>query len=706
MTRPEARPAATRRPRASASCPRAPASSTRGPSASRAPAPPPATRSPSTPGSSAGCRREEPLDGYRIVRLPLYPDDASGCAEAELGEPSTAERARRRPRACPCARPTAPARSRDPLSRVVRAARATSRRIVEAHPRAPRGTLAGAPTRCSTGSPRSAGSGSSRGSRCAAAWFERQVEPHDIWHGMWAGSLPALVAGPARGTVARTVYDARDVFLRSRTRASMPGWERGILTWYERRWAHAADAVIQVSEPYAAMMQRDLGLGDIPVVRNCPDRWDPPEPRPDRIRELLGIPPETAIVLYQGLLMSDRGIEQAMDAILEVPDAVLVLMGFGDQNGRESSREDYQRSGAARHPGRARCTSSTRCRRRSCWTGRRRRTSWSWPIQPNSENHQLRDAPEAVGGDGRGRAGRGRPTCRAWRPSCPRPACGVLCDPIIAGVHRGGHPGAPGRGAGRPPGTRRPGLAGGPGDLQLGGPVRGPRLGLRAAAGRDADLRPRRGRSGGQQPVERVRQPGQVGQAGRDGDRGDLRLAVDPDARDSPAGRRARRRGTATRRRGRAATGRRRTPGRTPPSVPAPACRTRSPDATTRRSTGTPMAAARHPGSPRRCWTGWPAASPDDAARCSAAGTSGNTGQPGSDSPSASARPAGTTRPSASRDALRALPPAPADRGCRGRPGCPAPARGSAPGAGARRHRGQTPASAARSPPIQSMSVP
>ena len=27
--------------------------------------------------------------------------------------------------------------------------------------------------------------------------------------------------------------------------------------------------------------------------------------------------------------MSDRGIEQGMEAILAVPDAVLVLMGFG-----------------------------------------------------------------------------------------------------------------------------------------------------------------------------------------------------------------------------------------------------------------------------------------------------------------------------------------------------------------------------------------
>ncbi len=89
------------------------------------------------------------------------------------------------------------------------------------------------------------------------------------------------------------------------------------------------------------------------MVRNCPDRWDPPDPRPDRFRELLGIPgPRPAIVLYQGLLMGDRGIEQAMDAILEVPDAVLVLMGFGNQNGDQSTRDPFaEESQRSPYPG-------------------------------------------------------------------------------------------------------------------------------------------------------------------------------------------------------------------------------------------------------------------------------------------------------------------------------------------------------------------
>ena len=110
----------------------------------------------------------------------------------------------------------------------------------------------------------------------------------------------------------------------------MPRWQRSLLTRFERRWAQHADAVVQVSEPYAEMTARDLGLAPLPIVRNCPDRWDPPVPRPDRIRELLRLAATTRIVLYQGLFVVDRGIEQAMDAILDVPEAVLVLMGFGN----------------------------------------------------------------------------------------------------------------------------------------------------------------------------------------------------------------------------------------------------------------------------------------------------------------------------------------------------------------------------------------
>jgi len=257
-----------------------------------------------------GLPAEETLDGYRIVRIPL--DRADARAERSSGPPGEAAR--------DPSQGGLRGRIHDVRARVRELVRSGywtwhrwSDRVAVIH------RFRNFPVRPITW-----------GRRFAAS---ERVEPHDIWHGMWAGSLPMLHRVRRRHGGA-TLYDPRDVFLRARIYASMPGWQRSILTRIERRWAEAADAVIQVSEPYAAMMQRDLGLADMPVVRNCPDRWDPPEPRPDRIREALGIDAETRIVLYQGGLLVDRGIEQSMDAILDVPGAVLVLMGFGNQEAR------------------------------------------------------------------------------------------------------------------------------------------------------------------------------------------------------------------------------------------------------------------------------------------------------------------------------------------------------------------------------------
>ncbi len=158
--------------------------------------------------------------------------------------------------------------------------------------------------------------------------LDEVAEPADIWHGMWAGSLPAL-ARMRRKHGGRTIYDSRDVFMRSRKFARLGRPGRDVLEWAERRWARAADRVLTVNDGYAGLLEEQLRVPRPSVVMNCWEIWTPPSPGPDLIREALGLPADTAIVLYQGILALERGIEQAMDAILEVPSAVLVLMGFG-----------------------------------------------------------------------------------------------------------------------------------------------------------------------------------------------------------------------------------------------------------------------------------------------------------------------------------------------------------------------------------------
>jgi glycosyltransferase involved in cell wall biosynthesis len=153
------------------------------------------------------------------------------------------------------------------------------------------------------------------------------AEPADLWHGMWAASLPALDRlRAAHG--GRTIYDSRDVYMRSRGFERM-GPFKAPFAWLERRWARRADAVLTVNDAYAGLLAGQFGMDRPPVVRNTPDRYSPPDPPPDLIRRRLGLGPETHVVLYQGGLLTDRGIEQGMEAILHVPDAVLAIMGFG-----------------------------------------------------------------------------------------------------------------------------------------------------------------------------------------------------------------------------------------------------------------------------------------------------------------------------------------------------------------------------------------
>lgn len=170
------------------------------------------------------------------------------------------------------------------------------------------------------------------------------AEPADIWHGMWATSLPALQRLRSHHG-GKTVYDCRDILLRSRGYEHMPRAMTRFLGRLEGRWARSADTVISVNDSYAELAARAFHVPVPRVVMNCPERTYPAADRPDRIREKLRLGPEVAIVLYQGALKADRGIEQSMDAILRVPGAVLVLLGFGKEQvrfGKLSQTDRYR----------------------------------------------------------------------------------------------------------------------------------------------------------------------------------------------------------------------------------------------------------------------------------------------------------------------------------------------------------------------------
>lgn len=215
------------------------------------------------------------------------------------------------------------------------------------------------------------------------AWaraLERVAEPADVWHGMWAGSLPALDRLRRRHG-GRSLYDSRDVYMESRELATAPRILRRFMGMFERRWARRADAIISVNRAYADLVAAAFDVPPPPVVMNCPEAWTPPEPRPDRFRDLLALPATTSIVLYQGQLISDRGIEQAMDAILDVPEAMLVLLGHGPWHRRLRNRSEQ-----APYRGRVTVLAAVRPSELVSWTASA--DVCLMPIQPTSLNHR------------------------------------------------------------------------------------------------------------------------------------------------------------------------------------------------------------------------------------------------------------------------------------------------------------------------------
>jgi glycosyltransferase involved in cell wall biosynthesis len=182
----------------------------------------------------------------------------------------------------------------------------------------------------------------------ALAWFfwphtvrgwwhtlERELAPADLYHACGTLGLPAALAARERdrraGRSSRVIHDVIDIVLESNNVLDLPPLIGRLLARRERRWARSADAHVAVNDPFA---DRAVGRWDLPrrptVVPNYPEPWSPPAgPPPDLIRQELALPASSRICLFWGRLGPNLGLDEAAEAVLLVPDAALVLIGFG-----------------------------------------------------------------------------------------------------------------------------------------------------------------------------------------------------------------------------------------------------------------------------------------------------------------------------------------------------------------------------------------
>jgi glycosyltransferase involved in cell wall biosynthesis len=197
------------------------------------------------------------------------------------------------------------------------------------------------------------------------AWWhalDRELAPADLYHA--CGSLaiaPALAARERDRKAGRrsiVLYDAIDNVVEGNNMLAMPSVVRRLNLRREAGWARAADGLLTVNEGLAERLGARWHPGEpVLVVPNWPEtgtvadaRADVSagsEARADLIRRATGLPASSRVVLFQGRLGPNLGLEPAAEAVLRVPNAALVLIGFG-----RSLDECRARDRDPRHAGR------------------------------------------------------------------------------------------------------------------------------------------------------------------------------------------------------------------------------------------------------------------------------------------------------------------------------------------------------------------
>ena len=126
----------------------------------------------------------------------------------------------------------------------------------------------------------------------------------DVFH---SHDLNTLYVGHVckQKTGARLVYDSHEL---ATERNRMGFWWRTWATWNERKWLPSADALIVASPSWIGHLRDKYGKVPDPAVTviNVPERRTP-EPRD--LRGELGIGADASILLYQGSIQENRGIE-------------------------------------------------------------------------------------------------------------------------------------------------------------------------------------------------------------------------------------------------------------------------------------------------------------------------------------------------------------------------------------------------------------
>jgi len=153
----------------------------------------------------------------------------------------------------------------------------------------------------------------------------------DVYHAHDAKTLlPSYMA--ARIHKAKLIYGAHELEQGRNFGPAIPTTMRRLWALPERLLIHQADAVTAASPFYAQELVRIYRIPKPVVLLNCPEEPSADALKPGLLRIQAGLSDEKSIVLYQGAIGHNRGVEQLIES-LKFGEYHLALLGFGSRIG-------------------------------------------------------------------------------------------------------------------------------------------------------------------------------------------------------------------------------------------------------------------------------------------------------------------------------------------------------------------------------------
>jgi glycosyltransferase involved in cell wall biosynthesis len=128
-------------------------------------------------------------------------------------------------------------------------------------------------------------------------------------------------------------YNSREIYAYIGGLHSRPHLQR-LITAIEKLFIKKVDLVMTTGEMDSDFLEKFYSLTKTTVIRNIP-LYQKPSAKVD-FRKQYGIAEDMLILLYQGVIIPGRGIPIIIESLPEIPKAVFILLGDGDQ------KEKYQ----------------------------------------------------------------------------------------------------------------------------------------------------------------------------------------------------------------------------------------------------------------------------------------------------------------------------------------------------------------------------